>query len=135
LQNGLKSYLGKNPHARQQKLLENEANSEQIAKIESELDYLDSLKREVRLQIRKGSNLQILDPSAISSRAVELQEKLGFKKREFQLLENELVITSPFVPFKKQASPRLIISVVSGTVLGLVLGLIAAVVLSFKRKD
>lgn len=135
LQQALNNYLGNNPYVKKLEQLDHQKLTQQIGKIDEEIAYLDSLQHDIRLQVRKGGNIQILDPSSISSRLVELSDRRNDLKNSLVLREQELVVIAPFVPFKKQASPRLIISVVTSSVIGLIFGVLAAIVFAIKRNN
>lgn len=134
LQTAIGQFLGNNIQAKRIKALSDSSSIIQINKVISEISYLDNMQERIYNQLGSQSKIQILDPAAVSTRIVELQEKLEGLKYAYNMNKKEMVVIQSFIPFRKQASPRLIISVVTGAIIGLLLGLIIAFVQDARSK-
>ena len=115
IQKGVIHYIENNPYVKQR--IETSRNQARlnITEIDKEITDLHKLKNNLNNLVfssgRGGSNLFLSDLSTVSSKIVELTEKRNSFLRELELTK-EVNVIKDVVKFKKQASPRLIASVV-----------------------
>ncbi|SFB98396.1 Chain length determinant protein [Flexibacter flexilis DSM 6793] len=134
LQNAIGLYLANNPHAKMLKEMNDSTAWREIREIENEIAHLNALKVDVDNQIRNGKNVQIIEPTSVGIKILELKVKIQALKNGLVFNQREMIVLQPFVPFKKQASPRLIKSLISGISIGLILGLILALIQQARAK-
>lgn len=115
IQKGVIYYIENNPYVKQRiETARNQARLN-ITEIDKEITDLHKLKNNLNKLVfssgRGGSNMFFSDLSTVSSKIIELTEKRNSFLRELELT-NEVNVIKDVVKFKKQASPRLIMSVV-----------------------
>jgi hypothetical protein len=128
LEDGLKKYFNKNPFVVRRANLERMRYEKNIARCDSELTYLESIRR---LYVsREGMNLSkstmLVDPSHLSDDAVMIIDKKEKFVLELALLENDLNVVKPFVAYVKPWAPKVRFSVLTWMPISLIIGLIAS---------
>lgn len=137
LEVGLKKYFNKNPFVIHRANLERERYIKNIARCDSELTYLESIRR---LYVsREGMNLSkstmLVDPSHLSDDAVMIMDKKEKFVLELALLDNDLNVVKPFVEYTKPWAPKWRFSLLNWMPITLLLALIVSFFIKDKPKS
>lgn len=132
LQQGLVYGFETSPYVKDRLKFNREALEEMIKKTETEIQKLDSTKNTIQNIIsgkERTSSSLIVDGSSISTRLIEMNEKLIGLKRDLRFT-NAVQVLQDFQKFSKPSDPNLIPLLVIGLVVFLAFGYILALFLS-----
>src|SRR6218665_678558 len=118
LQNGLLSLLSNSDYVKVREKLRRDYYIGMIAKVDRELNSLDSMKQSLFERKAKAFDVLLMDPTNIYKMAVELnKEKIGYQNG--LALANSVHLVAGFTAYHNPSFPKLSFSLTGGALLGL----------------
>lgn len=120
LQKSIISFLSNNEYVKVREKQHRDYYKGMIAKVDKEMNSLDSMKRTLFTHKAKSFDVLLMDPTNIYRMAVELsKEKIGYQNK--LELVNSVQLVEGFTTYDKTFFPKLSFSLVGGTLLSTIL--------------
>jgi LPS O-antigen subunit length determinant protein (WzzB/FepE family) len=120
LEEGIVNYLRNNEYVKTRVSQRERTYQQMIETLDQEIQSLDSLKTRLfqgKPIYAKSSEMMLVDPTNIYSKIIELHKQRIDNKNSLELY-NSIQLIEGFTPFRKPASPKLSISLMTGFALG-----------------
>jgi len=123
LQNGVLSLLSNNNYVKVREKLRRDYYIGMIAKVDRELNSLDSMKQSLFERKAKAFDVLLMDPTNIYKMAVELnKEKIGYQNK--LELANTVHLVTGFTVYNMPSFPNMSFSLAGGAFLGVIVILV-----------